>query len=391
LQTSRVRPRGGLPGAVQFIGVELALAAAAIAFLVRRPGVPLAAGLTAGLLLVMVLGRADGRWWYEAVAAQLRLRRRRALGRQVASRMTGAPTGTVALATLAPGLAVRSFTDRGRSIGIGQDADGWFAGVRLGAGGDVSGLAAARFELDKVIRVLDESTMPVSALQLVSYHLPVPVGEAPEPALRSYRELTGNEYCPAEQITWVMVRLHPPDAVEAAWSRGGGIEGVDRALAAAVGRIENALSAASVPYRVLDAPGLHEAIAVSCGLASVDPTAVGEPPRERWSAWSAVGLNHICFSISRWPREPGPDLLRELARVSATAVGVALILRPHGDRVAMLGVVRLVTGRTGTRAAVRQLQSATRRLGVRLRRLDGEQARAVYATAPTGAGGIPWL
>jgi type VII secretion protein EccE len=391
LQTSRVRTRGGLPGAVQLVGVEFALAAAAVAVGVRTPGVPLAAGVIGALVLVMVLGRIEGRWWYEAVAARLQLRRRRAAARRVAGRMRGAATGTVALATLAPGLAVRSFTDRGRSIGVGQDADGWFAGVRLGEDVDVAGLGGARFELDKVIRVLDESTMPVSALQIVSYHLPVPVGDAPEPALRSYHELTGSEFCPAEQITWVMVRLHPPDAVEAAWSRGGGVEGVDRALAAAVGRIENALGGAGVPYRVLDADGLHEAIAVSCGLASVDPTAIGEPPRERWSAWSAVGLTHVCFSVVRWPREPGPDLLRDLARVSAAGVGVALIMRPHGDRVAMLGVVRLVTGRDGMRSAVRQLQSATRRLGVRLRRLDGEQARAVYATAPTGAGGIPWL
>jgi hypothetical protein len=69
-------------------------------------------------------------------------------------------------------------------------------------------------------------------------------------------------------------------------------------------------------------------------------------------------------------------------------VTVATVLRPHGERAGLLGVVRVVAPSDRLRATTRQLSTNAGQLGLRLRRLDGDQATGVYATAPTGGGRI---
>ena len=89
--------------------------------------------------------------------------------------------------------------------------------------------------------MLDESSVPLSVLQLVTYSTPAAGGVPNDkssakarPAVRSYLELLGPQVCPVEQAVWLAVRLQPEDAIDAARSRGGGVEGVHRALAAAL-------------------------------------------------------------------------------------------------------------------------------------------------------------
>jgi len=376
-----------MPGVVQLICLELAAGAVAAAAFTPVQPVLAVTSAAALALLVAVFGRADGRWLYEGVLARWQLRRRRVLARRAA----GAEASTVALATLAPRLRIRSVPDRSRSIGVGQDEGGWFAGVALGQSTDLAGHGIVRLELDQLVRILDEATVPISALQLVTYQALAPTAlvEQGSAAARSYRELADKPGCPMEQATWIAVRLNPADALEAAATRGGGVEGVDRAIAAAIGRIEKALTSAGVPHAVLDADDLRDALTFSCGLdvAGEDDA----PARERWVAWQAGGLVHVSFTVTDWPTEPGRDLLRELAFGPAAGCGLAVAIRPYGERVALLGLVRVVAPAQRLRVALRQLESTARRLGVRLRRLDGEQARAVYATAPTGGGvwGMP--
>lgn len=88
----------------------------------------------------------------------------------------------------------------------------------------------------------------------------------------------------------------------------------------------------------------------------------------------------------------------------AHAVSIALTFRPgpRGDpagdpatalnRVGVQALVRVVAPPGAVDVGVQQLLAAAGRLGVRLVRLDGDQAGGVYATAPTGAtiGLVPW-
>ena len=160
-----------------------------------------------------------------------------------------------------------------------------------------------------------------------------------------------------------------------------------RALAAALGRIEKTLSAASVRHRVLDADGLRSAVAHACGMdLATALTGAGRSMRERWASWTAAGLAHASFTVTRWPASADHTLLAALARIPAHAVSISLSVRRSGDRTAFSGVVRVVTTPDRLRAGVRGLNRTASRLGVRLRRLDGEQAPAVYASAPTGGG-----
>jgi len=398
LQTRRVRRRTGLPLVVQLVSLELAAGAVAGAVYVDAPRPILAAiGGAALLLLIVVFGRAKGRWLYQTFGARWRLRRRRVTAKRIRARLSVAtpghagPDSLTALAPWAPGLAIRAVEDRGRTIGIGQDEAGWFAAVSLAPWVDVSGARGIRFGLDQLAGVLDETSVPVSALQLVSHQTTAPTGrlDTTSAAVRSYRDLASAAGCPLEQAVWLAVRLTPPDAAEAASSRGGGVAGVDRAIAATVGRIEKALASAGVPYEVLDADGLREALTLSCGLEEVGRgalTSTTPVSREQWSTWLAGGMAHACFVVRKWPRDPSAQLLAELGQIPASAVSIAIALRQHGSHIALLGLVRVVAPPSRLRAAIRQLDSNAGKLGVRLRRLDGEQARGVYATAPTGGG-----
>lgn len=388
LDARRVRRYAGAATVVHLVCLEIALVVLGAAFLVS-PTLLLPAGVGAAVLLLVVFGRADGRWWYEEAAARWRLRRRRAVGAKAMNRLALAEPRARAMATLVPGLAIRNVLDRGRSIGVGFDDEGWFAAVAVGTWSDVSGERAFRLELDQVVRILDESTVPISSLQLVSFQTQAPAGiiESTGPAAQSYQELAAPDGCPLDQAVWLVVRLSPTDAVEAASSRGGGVSGVDRALAAVIGRIEKTLAAAGVPHEVLDADGLGDALTLSCGLDALPPTPRGAPlARERWVAWNAGGLEHVSFTVTGWPRDPTNDLFTGLSSLSACAVAVSIALRPQGTEIGFLGLVRVVAPSARLRGAVRQLTGTARGLGLRLRRLDGEHGRAVYATAPTGGG-----
>ena len=119
---------------------------------------------------------------------------------------------------------------RGRSIGVGADDEGWFAAVTVAGWPDVSGSRNVRLDLDQMARIVEESPVPISTLQMVSHVTQAPIGPTDNPARRSYLELAAPAGCPLDQAVWLVVRLAPADAVEAAASRGGGIEGVDRAV-----------------------------------------------------------------------------------------------------------------------------------------------------------------
>ena len=400
LRTRHVRRHGGTAGVVQLVCIELAAVALIAATMTGDPIVIGVVGAGAAALLAAVLGRVDGRWLYEEFAARWRIRRRRAEQARAVAASPGEAQGVgaaggSALGVLAPGCSVISVTDRNRNIGVGSDDDGWFAGLAIGTWSEVVGSTSAEITLDQLARMVEESSVPLSVLQLVTYTTPAAGGASNDkssakapPAVRSYLELLGPQPCPVEQAVWLAVRLRPDDAIDAARSRGGGVEGVHRALAAVLGRIEKTLNAASVRYRVLDAEGLQGAVAHACGMDLVASVGAGRSVRERWSSWTAAGLAHASFTVTRWPPAADRALLGQIASVPARAVNVSLSVRRTGERTAFSGVVRVVAPPDRLRASVRSLNRTAGRLGVRLRRLDGEQAPAVYATAPTGGGAL---
>ncbi len=363
-------------GTVQLVAIELAalagIAAASAAFAAPRAAAGLAA--FAAVVAVFALSRSGGRWAYESMAARLHHRLR-------------FPPRAGGLATLATDLSFTTITDRGTAIGVGRDELGWFAAVAITA---PSGKVVLR--LDWLTRLLSDFTVPVSTLHLVTRQVPLagPLDARTDCAM-SYRELLGATQVPANREIWLAVRLAPADAAAASAGRGGGVEGVHRALAAAVARIGTALTAAEVNYAVLDAVGLQRILAIACGLLRPAPVA------ERWAGWHAVGFVHVGFAVRSWPADPPAGLLAELAQVPAAATAhTAIVLQPRqgtaGGRPVMRTLLRVTAPPELIGECVRQALANARRLRVRLVRLDGEHAAAVWATAPTGAvkGLTPW-
>jgi type VII secretion protein EccE len=363
-----LRGSAGRFGATQPVAVQLAILAAGVAFTLPRPW-SLVVASAAVLLTGGTVGRAGGRWGYEAAAARLRLWRHP--GR------------------IPAGLRTTTVTDRGTAIGIGQDGAGWFAVVSVQPG-DVSLTGDEALPLDWLAALADDATLPVTTLQVVTHHTSHPAIAEPETAsAQSYRELCRALSIPVRSNIWIGVRLAPRDGAEMAAQRGGGLLGVHRALATVLTRIGASLSDRGFRHIVLDADGLRQALALGCG-----PDAGAA--REDWSRWRAPSATHVCFAVRRWPPRPAPDMFATLCQVpGASEVSLAVVLRRRrapGGAAAAHTLIRVAAPQPSAEACSRQLRRAAARMGVRLRRLNGEHAAGVYATAPTGAaiGSAPW-
>lgn len=411
-------PIGGGPGRlgrVQLVALELAVVAVGAAVFADRPVALLATGLAAVVLLAVTFGRSRRRWVYESFAARRRLRQRR----HAAALALRRPGGPGPLAALAPTLTVRAVVDRGTAIGVGQDELGWFAAAVVAPWTGLSGDRLATLPLSRLARLVVDGALPVSTVQVVTHQVPAPSSsvDGRTTCASSYRELLGQTPTVTDQQIWVAVRLGTRDGADAAAERGGGLAGVDRALAAGLARIGTALDSAGVDHRVLDADGLRQALMVSCGLQRLSGTALvpmGQPvarslaervpAAERWASWQAARALHVCFAVRSWPAgigrdapagrgAPAPGVLAELARVPlADAVDTSISLRAADGGLAVRAIIRVAAAPERLAACVQQLLDNAKRLGAGLTRLDGEQAVAAYATAPTGAalGMSPW-
>lgn len=360
----RAVPRPGRFGLVQLIAVEALLLAVATAVFGSNAEATIVAGVLAGLLALFTLVRAGGRWLYQAIGARARLGSRRAHTR-AALHASADPAQAAA-----PGLRIRTVTDRGVSFGVGQDPDGWFAALGVLTWIGPAFERPPSLALDRVVRLLADPVTTISALQVVTHH----TAAVPQ---------TGTA---ANDLVWLAMRLDTRDAVDAAASRGGGLDGVDRALAAAVGRTGTVLNGADVPSEALDASALHHALTVSNGLyrpGGYGPADAPADAEESWRQWTAGGLAHVCFAIRSWPAQPGPDLLEQLAATPAAAVDTAVLVTPGSGGFAVRALIR-ISGSPGAIAeSAKLLREHAQRLGVRLVRADGDHGTGVYATAPT--------
>jgi type VII secretion protein EccE len=345
-------------GIGRLVVVQLAVVALLLAIGTRWPPLIAAVAVVVLLALVPLLLRVRGRWYTDLLAARRRLRRRRQHGE-----------------VFAPGFEVTGYDTEGVAVGVGADAHGWFVAA------EVTGPATV--PLDRLSGLLVDGSVPVSAVQVVTWAVPAPHHLIPRQAAcaESYRQLSmdllASEPAASTGRAWVALRLDDRDAVE---HTDGTDATARRVLAVALRRAGRSLTAARAGHHVLDPGGLTAAVAACVGL----DRGAG-PPAEEWASWAAGGLVHVAFEVVRWPATASAETLRELSQVPAAQVVTSMELR-RAARAAfgVRTVVRLGAVSARLAEATAQLTARAERAGLRLHRLDGEQAPAGYFCAPTG-------
>lgn len=337
----------------QLVAVQVAVIAAVATYQqsdwVFVPVVLAAAGIAAASF-----GTRDGHWWYEHAWLRWRFSRRR--------RRRPAPHGDPRLAGLDPSLSLGEVTDRGTTFGVGVDEAGWFVVIAV--------LDPVRPDIApfSLIRLLTGTSVPVSTVQVVE-HRTAPV------------RVPGGVRAPAAEQAWVVLRVDVAQAPAAAADRGGGLDGVHRTLAAAVGRVAKLLRTEGVRYRMLRADEVAAALVTVAGGDAVDRPA----PVEHWRAWWVGDVAHVCFQLHGAFGPVFDGFVAELARTSALSFTVSVAHTSGvGGEPALTGLLRIAAGGDGLDDAVVRAAEAAAAAGVELRRLDGEHGVAVYAVAPTG-------
>jgi hypothetical protein len=320
----------------QLVIAEVALVGVVVAS-VGPAWLLLGVAAAATAVFVATFGRSGGRWWYEAVASHRRFarRRRRAAADVVAATLAArTPSVLVWLRTLAPELTMRPVISADTVVGVGADGTGWFGALAVEP--DAPGLA----EVATLIEAGGDR-VALSHAQVVRH--------GPR--------------------TWVALRLSPVDAVEA--ERSGGLAGVEAGVAAGVVRGVRLLRNHGYEAVALDPDGLLAALVAANGLDAA--------PQEHWSAWRSGTLAHTTYAASAWPPEPllaAPGLWAATASfargAAAGGAGVGGIL------------IRVAAEPDALGQACREVARQAARVGVRLRRLDGDQAPAAYACGPSG-------
>ena len=342
-------------------------------------------------VLVATFGRAGGRWWYEAVALSHRFRRRRRLAAaQVVTAAVDAGTVPVSVAwlrTLAPEFTLRSVTVGLHPVAVAADADGWFAVAEIGSLWDDDLVSAPAGGAP------DAGWTPGGAAPYPEW-APAATPPASDARPVPYRELAAllDQVSSVQVIlvpgpdpgqprpAWVAVRVTPADALAA--ERSGGISAVERTVAAAVAKAVRTLDAAGWPARPVTADGLVPAL--------VEATGLDGPPQEHWSWWRAGRTVRTHYAVTGW--RPAHGTLA----TGVSHLSVRFDRRDDGrggatgdDGPGATVIAAVTTAPAALRRTCEEVVAAATARSVRLVRLDGEQAPAVWATAPTAAPLVP--
>ncbi|WP_199039481.1 type VII secretion protein EccE [Glycomyces salinus] len=384
--TTRSSGRLGPITVVQLIAVEIALTIALACMAFPLP-IMAAGGGVALIIVVIAFWRKGDYWWYQTVPLRSRLRRR--------VRSLDPEQLTEVLHRIAPDLGITGVEDRDENVGIGHDNSGWFSVIEIGSTDE----GTKAVPLERLERLFDETSVPVTAVQLVGHTTPVGLAAYDDSAAaRSYRELLGQYPAVVHHKAWLAVRLGARDAREATAERGGEVDGVYKALASTSQRVSKLLGNVGVPNRILDAEGVREGVQQSLGVAFAPVP--GERTAEEWNHWYADGLRHVSYRIVKWPSDAEAlhRTVDALSGIPAAFVTVSIVVtagtsgkvnpdgRVTGRQLAVDAVVRLALDQTAWESAQNQLLNVADQLGVRLQRLDGEHGPAAYASAPTGGG-----
>ncbi|HEY3502788.1 MAG TPA: type VII secretion protein EccE [Actinocatenispora sp.] len=382
----RARRRSGRIGGVsvlQLLVAEGVLVGVALVFL-RHPIVGLIAIVLGILLLVLAFGRSGGRWWTETLALRWQYRRRRGVRPALAE-----DTRLTALRALTPDLVVRERTLQGDQdrIGVGQDGAGWFAVATVLPPAGIRTQAVAPLPVEKLIAVLAEAGQPGTVLQIVTHTMPAAGMLVAGPAYAdSYRELVGvaGEAPPQEQALWVAVRADAQTVARTVVD-GAATDDVPAMVATLTRRVTKMLRRDGFRAEILDPDGLVDALITSSGLDAYDPHHA--TAREDWTAWYANGLAHATFWVRSWPGLPAAAaMLERLAATPAAFTSVTLILEPQETEISLRCLARVAAPAEVLAVSCQTLETAARQFGAELFRLDGEQAPAAYASAPSGGG-----
>lgn len=374
-----IRPARRRPSIARLVAVEAVAVAVGLAAWNGSVVLLAATAVVSVIVLVAVFGRSRELWWTDVVTLRRAWRRRRATGSFIPRVVVG-------------------HDDRGTNVGIGCDAEGWYAAVAVRPGDGVEGRLPAELPVAALAALVADDTVPVSTIQITTLTVPTPqyLMDPQSTATRSYHalanDLVGAFPPPIEQHDWIAVRLNSADAVSAAHDRGGGIVGVHRALAATVGRVTKSLTAAGLAGEVLGPMELATAVLFCGGVPGAAPDG---PPGEEWSSWSSGALADVAFEIREWPADSARMLTSALLSTPAARMVYALELRPARRRaasasaadptvVAVRGVVRVAAVSSQLADCVAALTKRATGVGIRLRRLDGWHGPAAYASAPTG-------
>lgn len=344
-----------------------------------------AAALVALGLVGLTLARWRGRWLLERRVMTWRYRRRQRL-----VRAAGPPTEALAvLRRLSPELSVENVpVPGGVSVGVARDDAGWFAAAAITPG--LVGGEAGRVPLDLIAASIAESDQAGAVVQVVVQTVP-PVTQATQnSAEQSYRELltsVGSGPLMADRATWVVIRIDARGLAEAIGDHNADVSSVPTVVASLLRRLVTSLRQAGVSPRLLDADGLVAALMSSC---DPEPATTGPvAPRERWTQWQSGNLSHRTFWIRNWPAiRQVPALFDALFAVPTATTTVSLILDPdpRTGLIELTGLVRVSAPTQELDRTSKTMARAARKAKADLFPLDGEQAPATYASAPTGGG-----
>lgn len=383
------RRRPGFLGPVNVMQLVLLEAVVVIILILLRNSrwLLLAGVVLTIVVLILTFGRRHGRWWLESAVIRSQYRRRQATGYLPADDLR-----LVALHRLVPDLSVQTVQGfGGTQVGVGRDGAGSFAVVAITPPAGMRGDALAPLPLGALATIVHESEQPGAVLQVVTHTVPAPgiAIDPNQPAAESYRQLLANfgGSLPSDQVVWIAVRFDARSVAEA--QIGGADESAElpTVLAALVRRVGKALRRAKLEYQVLDGDGLLDALTRSCDLEQPQSGAPPARPQEGWSGWRSTSLEHACFWLHEWPElSRSGELMDQLSRTPAALTSVTLLLTPQDGATEVRCLTRVAAEPdmlARTCAAARQVAV---RGGGRLLRLDGEQAPAVYASAPSGGG-----
>ena len=181
--------------------------------------------------------------------------------------------------------------------------------------------------------------------------------------------------------TWFTVRIDPVAAGGAITARGGGVTGLARLAAAAVGRIVSELAGAGLAAEPLGAEAAGRAMAAAL---LQPPAAEGQPARwiESLSGVASAQVHHRCFAVTSWSDRS----LAELAATTGYGLTVAHEVRGLSGGAAELRTVLRLSALSSTQLdrGTTRLRRAARSAGVGLRPLRAQQLAGLRLTVPAG-------
>jgi|GEM_PF-3842312 len=342
--STRQRGQIGLVTLSQLIFIEVVLAV-----LLFVPALsPIWIGGIMLVVAVATFGFHHRQLWTVRLTRLVRLRYRQRLDRMA----EGEP---------GPSLTVDTINERGTSLGVAFDGTGWFAGLSVDTDAPPHEVFAALTDL------LRYNGNPVTSVQLVTHSVAVTT--------------------PPRKSSWFIVRLDVREAPDVAADRGGGVVGVHRALSGTVGRLMKGASRIGVGMQPMNTEDLTNALRFSLD-GGYDTT---EPITEHWKAWQHGELEQATFSWHGRPRDADTAEKFWQGTVSLPADFCAFSIalrpssnRPNENRQMVSCLIRLAGDADSINEISAELTELARKHHVRLRRCDGVQGPAAYASAISG-------